>query len=685
MRGRGSAGTVCIVLVGLVAMLLTSCSSGSSHSATTKNKTGSSVQAAPLDAWQRTLRQAKPDGQVSVATALSAFAMAIGPVPGASVPQGPRPASLGSGTVAVNWVFQHWSELSPAQRQAVFKDLGARPVNTAELASYVHLAKTPTPPEIECPSASSSDAGPYLSHIPEITADLSSHLGAAMHLKIYITVNHLTKKAPGADGIMYTYGCSGGTTASGAVDSCAIHINPIAAAYTESDQTSFLIHEMEHCFVFNAVGGVAYDFHAWYEEGSATWAEVMLGGGDEVATDAWQEYLAVATRPLFGREYDGVGFFVHLAESGVDVWHRLLPMAKALGSTGTADGAAWNAADVSTNFLDSWGSGYVQGDYPGKAWTSGGGTGFPHQSADLIYKTLGDSQTLVVSAGSDATAADMVKVGAQVVSIAGSANGRMSLGGGEDVTLENRKNPYCTMGTACVCPAGSVNEKTVFSRMDPGIEYIGATNGLGAVQVTLTGMSLKDYCEKPCIVGTWKVTNEVVSLENASGGAGATWEIRPNGTAVIIHDGSDPLINHDIGFSIKYAGTETESWKIVGKSGPTSGTWDVVVLTGGVRATTNIGGVVRTRNIGSAPGYEASGSWSCHGDVMTASYAGVGESVTLRTRRPLDATRLRQHLCPAGGAPTGARRRPADKAICCVCGMFFEAGPGLWRLLPRRS
>jgi hypothetical protein len=74
------------VAAGLLAAMTAGCASGSPAG----GAAGSSQPPAPLTAWQQTLNQVRPDGTVSTSTALAAFALAIGPVPGARAASGPK-------------------------------------------------------------------------------------------------------------------------------------------------------------------------------------------------------------------------------------------------------------------------------------------------------------------------------------------------------------------------------------------------------------------------------------------------------------------------------------------------------------------------------------------------------------------------------------------------------------------
>ncbi len=169
--------------------------------------------------------------------------------------------------------------------------------------------------------------------------------------------------------LMYTAGCfMGAIPNTGAVDSCTVHIQPRAlsgkGALSTSDIREALIHEMVHCYMFQRFGAATYGFPAWFIEGSADWVANEIAGS-HIVDGHWETYLEHPNDPLWNRSYDGFGFFVHLAESGSDPWHKIIPMAAALVSSGNSDVSAWSAADPTTEFLDNWGAGFAQGRYPG--------------------------------------------------------------------------------------------------------------------------------------------------------------------------------------------------------------------------------------------------------------------------------------------------------------------------------
>ena len=84
---------------------------------------------------------------------------------------------------------------------------------------------------------------------------------------------------------------------------------------------------------------------------------------------------------------------------------------------------------ASPGFLDSWGSGYVQGRYPGRAWTSGG-PNLPTYQPALPNGVLDNGGAMTISAPAAATAVRRLDVNADVVMVnpAAGAAGRISLG-----------------------------------------------------------------------------------------------------------------------------------------------------------------------------------------------------------------------------------------------------------------
>jgi hypothetical protein len=558
-RRRAMGRGIRIGVAGVVIALLGSAVSGcSSHPAAT-------TAAAQQSAWQQTLDQVQPDGSVSLPTALSAFSQAIGPIPGA--PTAPASASsnaIPSGTIAIEWILAKWNQLSAAQQKAVRGDLGvpaggaassaptSSSADAAAAATGDHVGQaslvdqaadakltggTPPPapnPQLPCATSDSAGAAPYRAQLAGIESDIASQLGRSLNLSVYFSVN--TSQLEGASK-MYTWPCQGSTPSSNGISGCTIHINPAAnvPGYTDADRHDFLIHEVMHCFLFDEFG-LAYDsMPAWYLEGVPTWVMTVLGTGDPVSSADWVQYLNTPTESLFQRSYDALGFYAQMAQSGIDVWKAIDPIGSALQSSGDSSQAGWNAAGITQQFLDSWGSGYANGRYPGAAWDATG-PNLPHYTDAVPQGSLASGGTVTLSSPAAATAIEQVDIDAQVVEfVPGTATGgRISLDGDSDVVLSDADGvDYCTLGSACTCPSGSAGDGTDFTPLSSGEHYLTETGGLNAGSMKAVGMTLADACKNPsksCLVGSWTGTDLSVSgTLNGSGGAGVELTIDPTG------------------------------------------------------------------------------------------------------------------------------------------------------------
>jgi hypothetical protein len=334
-----------------------------------------------------------------------------------------------------------------------------------------------------------------------IESEIASHVGGTYTGPAYLEVN--TKNVtvgPVGEAAMYTYGCNGSSEATGAVTGCAIHIEPrsVSGPYSASDLHALLVHELTHCLLFQHFGARYGDFPAWYVEGVPTWVESVLGGGDKIADGWWLQYLETQDASLFQRSYSALGFFAHLAETGTDVWHTIIPIGTAFATNGNSNKAGWTAASPTTAFLSSWGPSFAAGRYPGSAWNTGG-PGLPHYEPPLASATsLGDGGALTVSSTAAASALRQVDIDATVVQVedvSHGANGTISLGGGAAATLATAaKTVYCSDPSGCTCPELSARPDQEFVHIGDGLEYVGITGGLNSASVVLTGESLQNYC-----------------------------------------------------------------------------------------------------------------------------------------------------------------------------------------------
>jgi len=172
----------------------------------------------------------------------------------------------------------------------------------------------------------------------------------------------------------------------------------------------------------------------------------------------------------------------------------------------------------------------------------------------------------------------------------------------------------------------------IASKLSP-LAQVSAT---GTVMLSKPTAGDKSQTSCPCVLGKWVVRNETVALARSSGGAGTTWALTPDGdnpaegTIQVDYSGSQPLITPQIGLKVQYSGSEEDSFSIPPADlGASSGTWTVRAVSGHVVATTTFGGQPKTAPVPFDGGVAFSGTWTCEGDDMEATYAGVGAVYSL--------------------------------------------------------
>jgi hypothetical protein len=545
----------------LTAGLLAAAMAGCASSATSRpaHSSGSTV---PATAWAKTLSRIGPDGKVDTATALAAFSLAVGPVPGAQALPG-EAQTIPSGTLAVQWVLGHWGQLTAGQQHAVLTDLG--------VTTTAALDRAPAPrPEIPCLTADTGAAAAYRAQLPGIESAIVARMGdGPFSPEVHLSVNNV--QTAGAKTGMYTYGCNGAQQATGTVTGCTIHINPIVSggAYPASDVQDFLTHEMLHCYLLLRLGAAYYSMPSWYVEGVPSWGMTVLGHGNGTESSFWLEYLNTPATSVFVRSYDAIGFFAHLAETGSNVWHKIVPAGQAIIGGGST--AGWRAFAPGTAFLDSWGPGYAQGRYPGQAWRTGG-PNLPSYQGPIDQAQVGNGQTLTVRSVAAGTAIRHLDLDAQVVLVTSTGSGRFSLDDGSDVTLVQAAGAaYSTGSPGTACPAGTSGAATTLTPISSGSHYIAVTGGLSAGEVTVQGLSLATFCARqparPCLVGTWTSTDfqAATSALTERGGAGVVMRITSAGSmsvdfgpmkpvALSGHFGGDMIFNGQISGQIVMPG-----------------------------------------------------------------------------------------------------------------------------------
>jgi hypothetical protein len=630
----------------------TACSSAQDGAGPGNPSSTKSTQPTP---WQQTLNKVKADGSVDASTALTAFALAIGPVPGVTPPSGDR-KDITSGTVAIRWVTRVWSKLSTAQKQAVQDALAGTAAPGSGTHSIRAVAAPPKPvplpldpngPNVPCVAGDSTDASAYRTLVDDAVAKIAGQLHRQLKLPIQIAVD--TKKPKDDDGAyMYTYACSGKKIANGKGQGCTLHITPEANLYPSNspDTSTALTHEVMHCFVLDRIGNAKEaNLPDWFGEGMPNWVGSVFGQTGDVIGSSWRAYLNNATRPLSSRTYDGIGFFVHLAETGVNPWAVIDKMTDAMAN-GAGTAAGWNAAGVSTAFLDSWGSGFVQGagGMTGRAWSTSG-PGLPSYRPNLDTAPGGevvDGKSLTIDVPQEATFPVTASIGAEVVLVKPSGGiGRISLGHGTDATLDVAAGKtYCTLGAdQCKCPEGSGGEGTTFTPIEKGLQYVGVTGGLKKASLNIAGQSLEEFCKakKSPLVGTWRAVSTKIAVDppglsyRTTGGAGYTLTVAANGRMTINYAGITPpsytVVFTDSGLTnhakVMVSGTDTGTLDL-----KRAGVWAPTSVHPGIKETADFGGGANMAGAGMFGGPLLGGTWAIAGKTLTVHRSARASSAT---------------------------------------------------------
>jgi hypothetical protein len=256
---------------------------------------------------------------------------------------------------------------------------------------------------------------------------------------------------------------------------CSIEIGGLAHDGT-GDLPETLAHEAFHCLEGQLAGTVANEqaHGRWLLEGAATWVESDLIANDRGVHKRWCDYLTSPTVPLFERTgtsghcgshnaYSGVGFFGHLAASGISPWHVFGPMLLATSDTAAYD----DSGAVSPAFLDTEASAFFDDPKLGGAWTVGsqhsaiadGNVSHPRPRWPEVSVDDGDTKPVVVAPYADDPVVLVMKAPVLTVSWdaePGSVPGQVRLRSTKGPSIndeELRTLVLCTTKRACAsCP-----------------------------------------------------------------------------------------------------------------------------------------------------------------------------------------------------------------------------------------
>src|SRR6266545_3683518 len=535
---------------------------------------------APRSAWETVLAGIGQNGEVDQQTATQAFSLAVAPLPGVTVPNGPE-VQIRSGSAAIRWVLGYLAQLPADLQQAVKGWLDRAKADGTTVRQARAPAQAPVRGPLRAPatpSPASNDLASLSVLVAQAIDEIEKHLGRPLHEGVEVSIGPAGGKPKDLGGA-FSMDANRGLEGPPAI--CHIELTKLLFTKSHNAVLETVYHEVFHCFAAEMFPNLKTYYSvrpgfAWVIEGQAEWVGDSLAGSDEGTPYHWTEYLSNPGpgKSLFGRSYDALGFYSHLDNSGGNPWKVIDPMLKAVAGGGGNEGAfaaALGGGD-SKIVLDSWPSGYARGRRPGAAWnTTGPGITNDRPAVGVDVVTTG--ATVSVTAPPVANTLRQLDLRAEVTTfaVAGDAHGRLGPSSGDDVVLSALAGTWCTRSDGrCSCPPDSAGAGTDLPKLAPGVAWLALTGGLGTATATVTGLSAADQCKKKsdktaCLVGTWTSTSATLDgrIGHFTGGAGVVLRFAPNGDASADFDGMQPITgtitlpSASAGLSYRYTGKVT--------------------------------------------------------------------------------------------------------------------------------
>ena len=395
------------------------------------------------------LTQVSADGSVSTATALEAFSLVFGPLPGVQLPAGDA-GILPDGTGPMRWLLGHWHDLTPAQQTAALPLL-PQPVTSAAPTSHalgegraltvVTVANKPVqtyPPHR--PDSYYTDAANHAA------ADIAAKVGRPLGVPITARDAGKDLKEYADTSVLTSSGGYAGTPAK-----CQIDLSEEGDALDEADLQRVIHHEVWHCYEGVIMGLGRYwsaSAPQWIIEGEAEFVGTNLAPTAPLDSDFYDGYLNLPARPLFSRSYDAEGFYDQLQQTGTDVWSQLIPVLQA--STNTAAFAA--SGGNGEPLLEAWAAGYFRDPSRGSAWDIVG-PGIPADKPGPTRLNAPVNSTVTAAAAPYSNTVYSVIAGdADLEQFTFPGHARVSDASGHDYPISGGGLLACVNPKGCTCP-----------------------------------------------------------------------------------------------------------------------------------------------------------------------------------------------------------------------------------------
>jgi hypothetical protein len=457
-------------------------------------------------AWESLMARVPESGVVSRDVALQAWAMTVGPIPGATAPQDDGSAPP-CGYSSMLWVLSHWDTLSAEQRQAVeARFRGERPRATREWrADEAMAASIPgfTFDPAQCTLAQSppwtdAEKAQLRQMVQGLIAEITARTGQPFRDQIeyrFVDRRYLGGPRDGACGATpaQAFVTSATNNLSRFINSfsslasettCAVEFGKLVIEEPALAR-ALVAHELVHCFQHDVFEGTVLDWtqrnqlangdssaqqpinpvsrsRQWIIEGSAAWIGEEIAGGSEFSRYWWRSYLQgwhvapPGTSRLSRAEYNAIGFYAHLHSRGAPVWGRIFEGVS--GSSREFYDSLTRSAPDGRHALATLTSSAFNNSAWGPSWTQAGSR-VPNDHREAApQRDLGAGHVADFDAEPMTQVARRYSFGPNVslVRIIGEGHATVSFDGrGERIGEGSWTWEYCLGGNGCRCPNGT--------------------------------------------------------------------------------------------------------------------------------------------------------------------------------------------------------------------------------------
>jgi len=303
---------------------------------------------------------------------------------------------------------------------------------------------------------------------------------------------------------------------SGKAVKCTITIGTDAHSDTAAIE-SVIAHEVFHVFqavMSGSLTNAGRPQSDWLTEGSAAWVDSDLVSDDEYGSHFWTGYLSAPEVPLFSRGYDAIGWFAHLASSGVDLWKRFPAIFSstsneaAYASATLGTGPAFLQDEASVFFREpAWGPAWDQVDQQHTKFANENvpspaqvqlDTHKPFKPQKITFAAGDPSRTLTVAPYADRPVVVDVHLKPSdpflvVTLLSGHARLHAAQGEGDADVTDPDGVSFCAQRAPCSCPGNTAQTSGELLKGDLAIT--GGPTG-GSVKLSFGGCDLKP---RPCV------------------------------------------------------------------------------------------------------------------------------------------------------------------------------------------